>query len=109
MNGDDECWLFAYGTLRDPAVRRAVFGREPQSEADALAGYRLSTVSIGGETYRTLLPSAQAEASVEGLALRLRASELAAADSYEGETDYARIGVRLESGRDAFVYVSTER
>lgn len=109
MNGDDECWLFAYGTLRDPAIQRRVFGREPASEADALAGFRLAGVSIGGETYRTLLPADEGGDPIEGLALRLRGSELAAADAYEGETDYARLRVRLESGRDAFVYVSAER
>ena len=106
---DDECWLFAYGTLRDPAVQRAVLGREPESEADALAGYRLASVAIGGETYRTLCPADEGGEPIEGLALRLRVLELTAADAYEGETDYARVRVRLESGRDAFVYVSAAR
>ena len=105
-NRQDGVWLFAYGTLRDPDVQRAVFGREPETEVDSLAGYRLATVSIGGGTYRTLRPAPDGGERIEGLVLRLRAPELARADSYEGDTDYVRVGVALESGRNAFVYLS---
>ena len=105
-NRQDGVWLFAYGTLREPAVQRAVFGREPESELDALAGYRLATVSLGGATYRTLRPASDGGERIEGLVLRLRAPELARADAYEGDTDYVRVSVALESGRSVFVYVS---
>ena len=107
MNDDDApIWLFAYGTLRDPAVRVTVLGREPVTEADALWGFRLDRIVIGGQTCRTLVPSERPDGAIEGLALRLTADELARVDAYEGDTDYVRLPVRLESGRAAFVYVS---
>ena len=103
---EDAVRLFAYGTLRDPEVQRAVFGREPASETDALTGFRLGEVSIDGKTYRTLRRAADRGERIDGLALQLGGAELASADAYEGDTDYVRIAVRLESGCDAFVYVS---
>ena len=108
MNEDDEdaVWLFAYGTLRESDVQRAVFGREPDGEADALTGFRLDAVSIDGERYRTLRADSGGGHRIEGLALALRGSELPRADAYEGATHYVRVSVRLDSGRQAFVYVS---
>ena len=41
-----------------------------------------------------------------GLVLGLSEAELARADAYEGEADYVRVRIRLESGREAFVYLS---
>ena len=109
MNGDGEARLFVYGTLRDPAVQKAVFGRCPESGADVLRGYALVPVEIDGTTYRSLVPSQDAADRIDGLVLQLRRDELARADAYEGSTDYVRLAVRLESGGDAFVYVSPGR
>jgi hypothetical protein len=39
--------LFSYGTLRDPAVQRANFGREPAGREDRLPGYAQRLVEIG--------------------------------------------------------------
>ena len=49
-------------------------------------------------------PSANPADEVAGMAFRLSAAELAAADTYE-VSDYKRIEVRLKSGLAAFVYV----
>lgn len=101
---DPAFWLFAYGTLRNPAVQQRLFGRDLPSAPDALTGYILASILIGGTTYPILHPGSSAD-RVPGTALQMTESDLAAADAYEGE-DYARISVTLESGRRAFVYVA---
>jgi gamma-glutamylcyclotransferase (GGCT)/AIG2-like uncharacterized protein YtfP len=106
VNGGATSLLFVYGTLRDPEVQQAVFGRAVPAETDALCGYGLTTVVIDGQAYRGLHASGDSDSRVAGLVLALSEAELASADAYEGETDYVRVVVRLESGREAFVYLS---
>jgi len=64
--------LFVYGSLRDPAVQRALFGRLIEGRPDALPGYRLSTVTIrdaaaiatsGTATHRIVRPGDPGTAS----------------------------------------------
>ena len=38
--------LFSYGTLRQPEVQRATFGREIEGRPDAIIGYDLDYVTI---------------------------------------------------------------
>ena len=104
--------LFVYGSLRDPNVQRALFGREVEGRCDALPGYQLGEVTIddadaiaksGSATHRIVRATGDPADRVEGQVLRLSAVELAAADAYETK-DYARVAVRLESGIEAFVY-----
>ena len=99
-------WLFVYGTLRDPDVQQAVFGRTFDTEPDSVVGHRLGTIEIDGEAYFLLQPSGDAGDEVPGLVLSLTEAELALADAYEGQVHYARVTVSLRSGRDAFVYVA---
>ena len=109
-----EHWLFSYGTLRQAAVQRALFGRELVGEPDALEGYVINVIAIrqaGGPGANEsgeypILRKARAPAPrVRGAALRLTAAELERADAYETAA-YARIEVTLVSGRRAFVYVA---
>ncbi len=108
MNGEARHGLFCYGTLRDPKVQEAVFGRRLAGQADALRGYALAAVTIDGTAYRSLVASGREEDLVHGLVLLLREEDLAAADAYEGPTHYVRLTVRLVSGREAFVYLSAD-
>lgn len=41
-------YLFSFGTLRQPEVQLAVFGRSLPGSADQLPGYLLATVTITG-------------------------------------------------------------
>ena len=105
-------WLFSYGTLRDPAVQRALFGRVVEGFDDTLTGFVLESVAItdpmiiktsGSDRHPILRRSSELH-EVRGSALLLTHSELAAVDRYE-VADYARTAVKLASGRTAHVYV----
>jgi gamma-glutamyl AIG2-like cyclotransferase len=110
-----EYWLFSYGTLREAAVQRAVFGREVEGEADALAGYVMNVIAIPGAggpgneagEYLILRRAHGPSSPIRGVALRVTADELGKADGYE-TSDYARATVTLLSGRQAFVYVAAD-
>ena len=105
--------LFSYGTLRQPEVQRATFGREIDGTPDAIVGYDLDYVTItdprviaasGSDRHPILKPTDRADAAVEGMVFAISEADLAAADEYEVD-DYRRITVPLRSGGDAWVYV----
>jgi gamma-glutamylcyclotransferase (GGCT)/AIG2-like uncharacterized protein YtfP len=104
--------LFVYGSLRQPEVQWALFGREIKAGPDTLSGFALAMVTIedpdvvakSGSAQHLILDRTDNPADrVDGQVLRLSAAELAAADAYE-TGDYARFAVPLESGIEAFVY-----
>jgi hypothetical protein len=110
---DDDVLLFSYGTLQDPAVQVAIFGRELDGQADVLFGYTLDWLEIADSP--VVAPSGRAgypivvaldgpTDGVPGQVLRLTAAELAAADEYEAD-DYTRVLAPLQSGTTAWVYV----
>jgi gamma-glutamylcyclotransferase (GGCT)/AIG2-like uncharacterized protein YtfP len=105
--------LFSYGTLRQPDVQRATFGRELDGSADAIVGYDLAYVTItdphviatsGSDRHPILKPTDRADAAVEGMVFVISEADLAAADEYEVD-DYRRIAVPLRSGEQAWVYI----
>jgi hypothetical protein len=105
--------LFSYGTLRQPEVQRAVFGRLLDGDHDSLTGFRIDHVTItdpavidasGSEVHLILRRDPVVTAPIIGSVLAIEAADLPAVDAYEGDT-YARIEVVLGSGRKAFVYV----
>ena len=105
--------LFSYGTLRQPEVQRATFGREIDGRPDAIVGYHLEYVTItdphviatsGSDRHPILKPTDRSGAAVEGTVFAITEADLAAADEYEVD-DYRRIAVPLRSGEQAWVYV----
>lgn len=105
--------LFSYGTLQQPDVQRATFGRELTGERDAIVGYDVEHVTItdqhviatsGSNRHPILRPTDRVGAHVEGTVFAISEAELAAADDYEVD-DYRRIAVPLRSGATAWVYV----
>lgn len=105
--------LFSYGTLRDPAVQAATFGRTLKGEADSLPGYRQSVIAIeasdvlaisGKSEHPIVDRSSDRNDSVPGIVFEITAEELAAADRYEVDA-YERISATLASGVTAWVYV----
>jgi gamma-glutamylcyclotransferase (GGCT)/AIG2-like uncharacterized protein YtfP len=106
--------LFSYGTLRQPEVQIANYGRLLDGQPDALVGYHLAPVAIGdlevvrisGKAVHTIaVASGTPHDRIEGVVFALTETELAATDAYETDA-YARVEVTLESGRSAWVYVA---
>ncbi|MEA3033323.1 MAG: hypothetical protein QOH86_1339 [Sphingomonadales bacterium] len=108
--------LFSYGTLRQPEVQKATYGRLLEGRPDALTGYRLARLAVSSREVVRLSGKAihsiarrtgRSEDRIEGVVFRLTAAELGATDAYEVDA-YARREVRLESGLVAFAYVGPD-
>ena len=105
-------WLFSYGTLAQPDVQQALFGRQLESVEDSLPGFRIdqleitdaAVIALSGSDSHPVLRRGRPEEEVPGVALAVTDEDLSRADSYE-VSDYVRIEVRLASGRRSFVYV----
>jgi gamma-glutamylcyclotransferase (GGCT)/AIG2-like uncharacterized protein YtfP len=108
--------LFSYGTLRQPEVQRATWGRLIEGRPDSLVGYRLAPLDIssaevvrlsGKAVHNIARRSGRPEDRIEGVVFELGAEELEATDAYEVDA-YSRREVRLESGLVAFAYVGPD-
>jgi hypothetical protein len=105
--------LFSYGTLQQPQVQLANYGRLIEGQADALPGYRLAqlaiedphVIALSGKGVHTIARyTGDPRDRVDGTVLLLTQAELETSDTYEVDA-YRRVEARLESGRMAFVYV----
>ena len=108
--------LFSYGTLRQPNVQRATFGRLLEGRPDALVGYALAPLAItdpavvatsGSAIHSIARRTGGPGDIVEGVVFTITPAELEAADRYEVDA-YARVLARLASGAEAFVYVGPD-
>ena len=97
--------LFSYGSLQQPAVQLATFGRLLAGSRDALIGFELCDVAHGDKRLANVIRSSRADSRVDGTTFEITESELAAADFYERGDAYTRIQVTLASGCEAWVYV----
>lgn len=104
--------LFSYGTLQQPKVQLATYGRRLEGSADALRGYRLAplriddprVVRVSGKPVHMIARATGDNADrIDGILFLLTDEELARTDAYEVQA-YTRIEVQLESGQKAFVY-----
>lgn len=105
--------LFSYGTLQQPEVQLANYGRLVEGQADALPGYALAQLTIedphvvgvsGKRVHMIARPTGNPRDRVNGTVLFLTQAELEASDTYEVDA-YTRVEAQLESGRIAFVYI----
>ena len=107
--------VFSYGTLRQPDVQRALYGRDVPTIADTLPGYRidwlvisdLAVIRTSGSSLHPILRTGTQGDQVDGAYLELTDDELGATDAYEVD-DYVRRTVVLASGIQAFVYVGDD-
>jgi gamma-glutamylcyclotransferase (GGCT)/AIG2-like uncharacterized protein YtfP len=106
--------LFSYGTLRYEGVQMATFGRKLIGQEDSLPCYCLKQLRItdpdviaksGEEIHSIIEYSGNPKDQVHGMVFQVSIEELHQADKYE-VSDYKRILVRLNSGINAWVYVS---
>lgn len=107
--------VFSYGTLRQPEVQLALYGREVLTVDDVLPGFRIEWIDIidqavidaSGSDRHPILRRSHEHDEVAGAYLELNDAELAATDSYEVDV-YVRIEAVLRSGVKAWVYVADE-
>ena len=107
--------LFSYGTLRQPEVQQALFGRTLAGSAAELTGWCIATVRIddarvvglSGLDEHNMLRRGVDSDRILGAALNLTDEELRLADVYETSA-YRRTDVQLADGRAAFVYVEAD-
>ncbi len=113
MSEDSPIYLFSYGTLQQPEVQEALFGRALETREDALAGYATSWLEIrdavviaqsGSDRHPIVSRTSDPDAVVRGSVMRLTLPELERADHYEVD-DYERVCVTLASGLEAWVYL----
>jgi hypothetical protein len=87
--------LFSYGTLRQPEVQRATFGREIDGRPDAIVGYELDYVTItdshviaasGSDRHPILKPTDRPGAAVEGTVFAISEADLAPPTSTRSTT-----------------------
>lgn len=112
MTGTEK--LFSYGTLREAAVQRRLFGRLVPGVPDAVMGYRLAKITIadpdaiatsGTAEHLIIDPTGRTEDCVEGQVLELTLDELRIADVYE-DVAYKRVRAQRRSGQgECWVYV----
>lgn len=116
MAADPPFAVFSYGTLRQPEVQRATYGRLLDGRPDALAGYALAPLAVssaevvrlsGKAVHAIACRTGRPEDRIEGVVFLLDAAEIEATDAYEVDA-YARREVRLESGLVAFAYVGPD-
>ena len=105
--------LFSYGTLQEPRVQLATFGRLLDGRPDQLAGFELAQVPIpdpaeaewaGRTHYDTIRFNGDEGSRIAGTVFELTDEELAASDEYEAGADYGRTAMTLTSGTLAWVY-----
>jgi hypothetical protein len=107
--------LFSYGTLQQPGVQLATFGRLLEGRPDALLGFALEPVAIthavvvalsGASVHTIARRTGNPADRIPGVVFGITPAELDAADAYE--VSAVRIEVALASGAKAFVYVSAD-
>ena len=103
--------LFSYGTLRNEVVQKDLFGRSLKGHRDRLIGYKLKNIDIedegftGDKKQKTIVHTNDKNNIVEGEVFEVTEEELLIADKYE-PMEYKRIMVRLDSGKEAWIYTA---
>ena len=107
--------LFSYGTLRDPAIQLAVFGRTLSGSADLLIGYAREDfevtdpafTAVYGSNHVIVQNTGRDEDRTPGTVLEVTDAELQMADAYE-PAGYRRVAARFASGRRGWVYTADD-
>ena len=109
-------FLFSYGTLQQPTVQIATFGRLLDGERDELVGFEQSLLEIAdpafvaasGRSHHAIVRfTGNRDSRVSGMVFGVTERELASADAYEPD-GYTRIKTTLASGKEAWVYAAAD-
>ena len=98
--------LFAYGTLKDPDIQKALFEKEPNMKEAHVPGWSLHIASDGYLFIKPML-----DRSVDGVLLELDKEDLDRADLWEDVPTYRRerLSARTESDEIVGVWAYTRR
>src|SRR5689334_17129368 len=108
-------YLFSYGTLQQEKVQLELFGRRLQGTSDELRGYKIATIEIKDKTFlakdkekfqKTLVHTGRNNDNIKGIVFEITNEELLLCDKYEPE-NYKRIKTNLESGKEAWIYITS--
>ena len=111
-------YLFSYGTLQEEGVQLATFGRRLAGTPDTLVGYEITLIPIKDQEivassadthYRNIQYTGIASDLVAGTVFSVTNKELEHADVYEATAEYERVLVQLQSGTNAWVYLSNSQ
>ena len=106
MHVSKQHYLFSYGTLRDPALQKILFGNVIEMQSSRLDGWSLYRATDG---YLFIKPSNNA--SVEGMLLSLTGEQLRRADQWEEVPLYIRelVDVSTATNQKMQAWVYTRR
>jgi gamma-glutamylcyclotransferase (GGCT)/AIG2-like uncharacterized protein YtfP len=96
-------YLFVYGTLKDPSIRKKILGYETQLIPASIKGFRRSTVMLSGVEYPILIEDPERKETIEGGYFELLEHDLEKLDAYESDA-YRRDLYRLENGIMSWLY-----
>ena len=109
-------YLFSYGTLQKERTQIELFGRKLNGSADILKGWKLSPIEIHDKTFLskgedkmqlTIVQTKNEHDTIKGTVLELTEEELEIADKYE-PVGYSRSIVKLESGKETWIYLAKQ-
>ncbi|NAY92625.1 gamma-glutamylcyclotransferase [Muricauda sp. JGD-17] len=100
-------YLFTYGTLQDLQVQEYVFGRILHGYKDCLLGFKKMENVIYGR-YPLVIRTENSEDKVVGKVYETELLDLEKADIYETSA-YKREKFKLESGKEAWVYLENSK
>lgn len=107
--------IFSYGSLKEEAVQRSIYGRALRGEPDELVDCVRTLIEVpkwhkaaatGLTHYATVTFVPGSGSRVPGALLELTDAELVVTDEYERDSEYVRVVAALASGRKEWVYVS---
>jgi gamma-glutamylcyclotransferase (GGCT)/AIG2-like uncharacterized protein YtfP len=102
-----KCYVFAYGTLLDPRIRRSVLGYTTALVPSGLKGFRRQSITLSGVSYPVLVADPGNNGTIEGCYFEISETDLEKLDLYESSA-YNRMEVNLENGTRAWVYCLAE-
>ena len=97
------CYVFTYGTLLDPQIRKDVLGYPISSLASEVSGFRMAQVKLSGISYPMLVEDKQNKDWISGAYFKIDETDLKKLDEYES-TAYRRKLVTAADGTKVWIY-----
>jgi gamma-glutamylcyclotransferase (GGCT)/AIG2-like uncharacterized protein YtfP len=98
-----KCFVFAYGTLLDSAVRETVLGYTTTIKASQVVGFRKEEIILSGIAYPILVEDILCKETIEGGYFEIDKVDLTKLDAYESSA-YKRKQVTTAEGIRVWIY-----